>query len=386
MVKEAMNQFTTDDPLPPAVVNRMQEDDALLSRGQADLFTSRNRPKIHTSDYKMVATGSADTVTLDSGVTFDVGGVIFSTDDMVSRSFVIPDDTTKYLYAAMAEDCGEAVDWEADPIERKRTVNMTLEDSSVESTPTKMLVLKAVKGAAGETPVVTLYANEGWAVVGCVLTGQIEGLWVNRSDDDTLTITAGWCHLCDGSGTDHLVKLTTDQALDVALSGTGVGYVYVDSVGIVSWSTTAPTRDAAKGGYYDSTGDLRYLGAWPYSSAALTMAHRNDRNVYFSEDVGLYSGLTTVYVDLDLSNYVPSIEGVSAVIFCHAEEVGTRFLARVKGDVSSGRHILEANETSGKQSAIFVMPTNAEAVIEITGGVNATGIIIAYVGGYRDVR
>lgn len=166
LVKEAMNQFATDDPLPPAVVNRMQEDDALLSQGQVDLFTSRNKPKIHTGDYKMNVTAGADTVTLSAGVVFDVGGVIFSTDDLVDRAFNIPDGTTKYLYAAVADDCGEAVDWQADPIVRNRTVSMTLEDALVESTPTKMLILKAVKGSAGETPAVTLYANEGAPLTG----------------------------------------------------------------------------------------------------------------------------------------------------------------------------------------------------------------------------
>ena len=89
-------------------------------------------------------------------------GVIYSTDDLTSRAFTIPDGTTtKYLYAAVADDCGEPVDWSTDPIQRKLTVAMTLEDSKTESTPSKMLILKAVKATAGETPTVTLYANEG---------------------------------------------------------------------------------------------------------------------------------------------------------------------------------------------------------------------------------
>ena len=184
LVKEAMNQFSTDDPLPPAVVNRMQEDDALLSQGQVDLFTSRNKPKIHTGDYKMNVTAGADTVTLSAGVVFDVGGVIFSTDDLADRAFNIPDGTTKYLYAAVADDCGEAVDWQADPIVRNRTVSMTLEDVMVESTPTKMLILKAVKGSAGETPTVTLYANDG-------LSGGLDGAILPW--DSGLTYTQGRC-------------------------------------------------------------------------------------------------------------------------------------------------------------------------------------------------
>ena len=270
LVKEAMNQFTTDDPLPPAVVNRMQEDDALLGRGQADLFTSRNRPKIHTSDCKMVATASADTVTLDSGVTFDVGGVIFSTDDLTSRSFVIPDYTTKYLYAAVADDCGEAIDWEADPIERKRTVNMTLEDALVESTPTKMLVLKAVKGAAGETPVVTLYANEGAAVVGGGGSGSNYIYGAFKAFDmgyiDVGSSPAVSCRTYSGS-VDQTARLTmlTDGDLVAALAADKELALYlVAGRGALTSGTTVELDLTARVGDPDGAGatDISVIASW----------------------------------------------------------------------------------------------------------------------------
>ena len=330
LIKEVVHTFA--DQAPSRFLNLIQADDVRLSDGQQGLFISRNLPKIHTSDYKMAVTAGADTITLSAGVGFDVGGVIFSTDDLTSRVFTIPDGTTKYLYAAVADDCGEAVDWSADPIQRKLTAAMTLEDAKVDSTPIKMLILKAVKGAAGSTPTVTLYANEGRAIdhAVAVQTGQIEGLWVDRSDADTLSIAAGWCHLRDSSGTDHLVEITSDQTLDVTLSGDGVGYVYVSAAGALSWSLTAPTRSAAKGGYYDATGDLRYLGAWPYASSALLVAHRNGREVIFESDVGLYSGVTMAYVDVDMSDQVPAIDNVLALVFGHAEAHGTRLYTRKK--------------------------------------------------------
>ena len=166
LIKEAAHDFASNEQVPSRFLNLLQADDARLSDGQQGLFTSRNLPKIHTSDYKMVVAVSPDTVTLAAGVGFDVGGVIFSTDDLTSRAFTIPAESTKYLYAAVADDCGEPVDWSADPIVRNRTAAMTLEDDKVESTPTKMLILKAEKEETGDTPTVTLYANEGAPLTG----------------------------------------------------------------------------------------------------------------------------------------------------------------------------------------------------------------------------
>jgi len=157
------HDIAAEQQVPSRFLDLLQRDLIRLSDAHSKDHYLHHLPQIHTSNYKMGFTTSADTVTLDADVLFTVGGVTFNTSGLESRNVTIPDSATRYLYAEVAANCGLMSNWTDDPITRTLTVTLTLEESEVASTATKMIVLKAVKGGAGETPVVTPYENNGHA-------------------------------------------------------------------------------------------------------------------------------------------------------------------------------------------------------------------------------
>lgn len=388
-VADRFRSLEVGKPIFPGEINRNQDDSILLSEALAGLWTSRTLPKIHTADYKMVVSATADTVTLATDIVFDVGGVIFDTADLTSRAFTIPDDSTKYLYAQVAADCGQAEDYDIEveipnPITRALTVSLTLEDDKVDSTPTKMLILKAVKGSAGAVPVVTLYANSGASLTEGGQTGQVAGLLVGKSDADTIVVSPGWCHLEDSTGATHQVSLSA-STLDVSLSGDGVGYVYVSSAGVLSWSLTAPTLDAAKAGYYDATGDLRFLGSWRFSSGALVDGQRlGDGRVIWDSDLSLGAQTLNGFTDVDLSSYCPSIED-AVVLGSVVGKISNAayFTARKNGTSGSGTNFIGAAVYT-QESGFWFCLLDSGGLIEIdTGNVQVGTCRIA---GYNEPR
>lgn len=161
IIKEVSQVFSSGNPIPSRWGNLEQEDGVLLSDALVNHHARYHNAAIHTLDFKMPHTAGADIVTLAAGTYFTVGGVLFSTDDLTSRELTIPDNSTRYAYLQVADDCGAIVDWNASPLVRKKTVSLTLEDTEQATTPAKLLVLKAVKGASGTVPTVTAYANTG---------------------------------------------------------------------------------------------------------------------------------------------------------------------------------------------------------------------------------
>lgn len=146
---------------------RLQNDSVALSLALTNLAKGYLLPKIHTADNKLAYTTSADTVTLAADQEFTIAGVRFNTTDLVSLDFIIPADSTKYLRAKLADDCGlvEAYDVDQpplpDPINRYRTVDVYLSDDGSATTADDLLILKAVQGTAGTVPTVTAYGADG---------------------------------------------------------------------------------------------------------------------------------------------------------------------------------------------------------------------------------
>jgi len=176
-VQTKFNDFATDDILPATAVDRLQEDSNLLSRAILELHQIYHYPIIATAAHTMSVVASADTVTLVDNLQFAVGGMVFDTHDLDTRAITIPDNATRFLRAEIDDTCGLVVDYGdpangniIDPLARKLVCRLSLVEGvetdtegtgGGQSSPTSLRILKAVKGAAGTTPTVTLYAADG---------------------------------------------------------------------------------------------------------------------------------------------------------------------------------------------------------------------------------
>jgi microcystin-dependent protein len=178
IVKEEFNNYSPGDVIPSAALDRLQNDDALLSSMICDLFGLYHYPIIATSTNMMGFTTTPDQVTLENNVTLAVGGVVFNTQYFDTLTFTIPDNSTQFLRIEVAPDCGDVVAYNsspgvvADPIQRKIHENAYITPGSTSdptgtggglSSPTSMLVFQITKGAGGTIPTVTAYANTGSA-------------------------------------------------------------------------------------------------------------------------------------------------------------------------------------------------------------------------------
>jgi len=175
-VQGRAHTFGYGDPLPPQVVNLLQDDVAAVSAALTQLGGRMFLPGVFTADYTMPVLAGPDTVGLTDNVDFLVGGVLFNTHDCVSRVFAIPDWSTRYLRVEAAPDCGLVTVYEtqpgviADPLARSLKANFILAegDEAVDApgagggatTKASMRLLKAVKGGPGSTPTITFYANK----------------------------------------------------------------------------------------------------------------------------------------------------------------------------------------------------------------------------------
>jgi len=175
-VQGRAHTFGYGDPLPPQVVNLLQDDVAGLSAALTALGGRMFLPGVFTADYTMPVLAGPDSVGLTDNVDFLVGGVLFNTHDCASRVFAIPDWSTRYLRVEAAPDCGLVTVYEtqpgviADPLIRsvKAHFVLTAGDEGVDApgqgggatTKASMLLLKAVKGGPGSTPTITFYANK----------------------------------------------------------------------------------------------------------------------------------------------------------------------------------------------------------------------------------
>lgn len=176
-VQTKFNTYATDDILPATAVNRLQEDNNLLSRAILELHQIYHYPIIATAAHTMSVVVSADTVTLADNLQFAVGGMVFDTHDLDSRAVTIPDNATRFLRADIDDTCGLVVDYgdpaggnSIDPLARKLVCRLSLVEGAEtdaegtgggQSSPTSLRILKAVKAGAGTVPTVTLYANDG---------------------------------------------------------------------------------------------------------------------------------------------------------------------------------------------------------------------------------
>jgi len=176
-IKQKFHDYSTDEMLPSQAVDRLQEDSALLSDGIVSLHVLYHYPIIATATHQMGVVASSDTITLEDNIIYSVGGMVFDTHWLDSRTVTIPDNSTRFLRAEVDEACGDLVDYgdpsngvQVDPLTRKLVCKLLLVEGAETdpegvgggpSSPTSMRILKAVKGAAGSVPVVTLYANDG---------------------------------------------------------------------------------------------------------------------------------------------------------------------------------------------------------------------------------
>jgi hypothetical protein len=177
-IKKKFHDFGMGEMFAPLAVDRLEEDDALLSKAVIDLHVLHHYPIINTAGHVMKVVAAADQVTLCDNIVFAVGGVVFNTHDQ-ERTFTIPDNSTTFLRASVDPTCGDLVACSSTqdgtcmtPLARKQACAFTLADGAETdpegigggpSSPTSMRILKAVKGAAGSVPVITLYANDGHA-------------------------------------------------------------------------------------------------------------------------------------------------------------------------------------------------------------------------------
>jgi len=175
-IKKKFHDFGMGEMFAPLAVDRLEEDDALLSKAVIDLHVLYHYPIISTPDHRMLVVAAADQVTLCDNINFAVGGVVFNTHDQ-DRTFIIPDNSTIFLRASVDPTCGDLVPCASTqdgtgltPLARQQVCAFTLAlgaETDPEGTgggpssPTSMRILKAVKGAAGSMPVITLYANDG---------------------------------------------------------------------------------------------------------------------------------------------------------------------------------------------------------------------------------
>jgi hypothetical protein len=177
-IKKKFHDFGMGEMFAPLAVDRLEEDDALLSKALIDLHVLHHYPLIRTAKNVMSVVAAANQVTLGDNIVFAVGGVVFSTHDQ-DRTFVIPDNMTVFLRAEVDSTCGDLVasastqDGTLTPLARKQVCAFTLAEGAETdsegvgggaSSPTSMRILKAVKGAAGSVPTITLYANNGHAI------------------------------------------------------------------------------------------------------------------------------------------------------------------------------------------------------------------------------
>lgn len=216
------------------------------------------------------------------------------------------------------------------------------------------------------------------------LIGSFVGLAVSRSDDDTLAVTAGWCHLADAAGKHHLVRITADTTLDVAgLSGGGLRYVYVDADGVLSASATPPTRATAKGGWYDAAGNLRFIGSWVFAAGVFVAGQRlADQTVRFDSDVDVGPITANGFTDLDLSAHCPAVSGAVAL----GSAYGTGYYTYTRLNGSTGTGVLWVPVTGGGSAQgplTWSEILDASAVIEIDTSNQPTPWRL---NGYRDVR
>jgi len=271
------HDFAADEQVPSRFLDRLQEDDILISGALSQIHYKHHLPEIHTSDYKMSNTTSADTVTLGDNVLFTVAGVLFDTHDLASRDLTIPDSSTKYLYAEVNTDCGQLVDWGNDPQTRNLTVSLTLEDSKVDSTETKMLILKAVKAGAGTTPTVTTYENNGHSEVLGAVTAPSAAFSSEQAGrpyfnaTDKLDFATGRVPLILA---DEELVLEITSTITKTVSGLAANtayYAYAGkpssgttlAAGDIEVNTTAPTLKPAQGGkWMNAAGTKQFLGCW----------------------------------------------------------------------------------------------------------------------------
>jgi hypothetical protein len=180
-IKKKFHDFGMGEMFAPLAVDRLEEDDALLSKAVIDLHVLHHYPIINTARHLMDVVAAADQLTLGDNIVFAVGGVVFNTHDQ-ERIFTIPDNTTKFLRVSVDPTCGDLVACTSTtdgtgltPLARKQVCAFTLTEGAETdpegtgggaSSPTSMRILKAVKGAAGTVPTITLYANDGHCVSG----------------------------------------------------------------------------------------------------------------------------------------------------------------------------------------------------------------------------
>jgi len=261
-IKKNLPAFGVGNLSNPLTLDRLEEDDALLSQAIIDLHVLHHYPLIHTTGYTMPVVAAADQVTLCDNIVFAVGGVVFNTHDQ-QRTFVIPDNSTVFLRVGVDPGCGDLVpatcsaDGNITPLGRTMACAFTLvtgAETDAEgqgggaSSPTSMRIFKAAKGAAGSVPTVTCYANDGHCVSGT--SGQPV-----TPPTPTYVVTPGqydrdsvWAAKPMGVAADRYTLLSPSQLL-VNVGGFGL------------YSGTQQALDLSLAATWDTTSDTDYTVA-----------------------------------------------------------------------------------------------------------------------------
>ena len=184
LIKDQGRNYAVEDDVKSRDLNRIQKDLALLSHAVHRFGMSLHYPHIETANNQMTGSAIADKVVLDPGIWLMIGGVPVNTADITEadRTFGIPNSSTRFLRLSLGVDCGQAaLNDPAEPnnpnwvVSRDHAFDFNLVEGTEAdpegtgggpSSPTSMRIFKAVKGAAGEAPVVTWYANNTHAHVG----------------------------------------------------------------------------------------------------------------------------------------------------------------------------------------------------------------------------
>jgi|GEM_PF-3409815 len=354
--------------VPAQALNRMADDEVLNAEDRARLWGDHHLPQVHTSDYKMPFVAAADQVTLADEVEYTVGGLTFNTTDLANRTVAVPDMSTRYIYLEPAADCGEVVT--ADPPAdwtRKLTATLSASDVEVLSTPDKMLVLKAVKGASGEVPAVTAYRNYGHEAVLAQLPvtalGEVHQDESAQADQLVINPSAEWTEYTDRQPV--LIRAANTNTGSTTLNISGVGPKPVKTLddqalgakAFLAGQTLLLIYSAAAGGG---------SGAWIIFSATAAGVYLDQTNLGFGEN--------TVQAQLEASQKLLTDTGtanayvISPAIARAAYKTGQSYLVKIGAGNTNTSTSCTLN-VSGKGAAPIKMDDGTNpAVGTIKGG------------------
>lgn len=403
-IPEDMHDFGADEQVPSRFLDRLQEDDVLLNDALIDVHARHHYPQVHTEDYRVTATASADTVTIGDNILITVGGVTFDTHDLDSRDMTFPDNLTRYLRVKVDDDSGKIVNFATDPIERDIKPEFYVSDDDSASSAHDAILLKATKAGPGTTPVIEqYYTNNGHShVIGAAQGGELnfakEGFFAYYVDSNHLAMRGGILQINDGQ---IVYNLIMNSNIDMEFSAFGIGsqeystvsgltpsqgclHCYLKTNGLTpittlqpsdfEWSTLEPTRDYTQAGLLTHQTNFRpWVCSVPYKVDGFRPFERVNDRIMFHAYVR-HAVNNAAFTDEDLSDVCPKIDNTIVRFIAYGNTTADVRKNGVSTTMQSYRS--GAGTPDGVLGCIFV---DADAIIEIdTSSVNRDFDIVGY--------